>query len=91
MGNDGMEDLCIISPHSGNIAKWIGGKSCATREIALEMGEICAMCQVSTEMAHDLHVSRKCYEISRTLGNLIDLLFFCNKTCFCCEYERRLV
>ena len=30
-------------------------------------------------MVHDLQVSRKCYKISRKLGNLIDLLFFCQK------------
>ena len=31
---------------------------------------------------HDLHVSRKCYKISRNLGNLIDILFFCKKHAF---------
>ena len=31
-------------------------------------------------MEHDLQVSRKCYKISRNLGNLIDLLFFCKKS-----------
>ena len=30
-------------------------------------------------MEQDLQVSRKCYKISRNLGNLIDILFFCNK------------
>ena len=29
----------------------------------------------SPEILHDLQVSRKCYKISRNLGNLIDLLF----------------
>ena len=28
-------------------------------------------------MVHDLQVPRKCYKISRNLGNLIDLLIFC--------------
>ena len=37
--------------------------------------------QMTTEMAdpeivHDRQVSRKCYKISRNLGNLIDLLIF---------------
>ena len=27
-------------------------------------------------------------KISRNVGNLIDLLFFCNKACFLCEFER---
>ena len=31
-------------------------------------------------MVHDLEVSRKCYKISRNLGILIDLLFFCQKS-----------
>ena len=54
-------------------------------------------CQVSRnfreypEMEHDLQVSRKCYKISRNLGNLIDLIFFCKKACFGCESERSLV
>ena len=25
MGNDAVEDLCLIYPHSGNITKWMGG------------------------------------------------------------------
>ena len=43
-------------------------------------------CQVSRnfreapEMGLDLHVSRKCYKISRNLGNLINLIFFCKKS-----------
>ena len=43
-------------------------------------------CQVSRnlrespEMAHDLQVSRKCYKISRNLGNLVNLIFFCKKS-----------
>ena len=37
----------------------------------------------SPEMEHnDLQVSRKCYKISRNLGNLINLIFFFKKTCF---------
>ena len=35
----------------------------------------------SPEMEHDLQVSRKCYKISRNLGNLI-LIFFCQKKAF---------
>ena len=45
----------------------------------------------SLEMVHDLQASRKCYKISRNLGYLIDILFFCKKACFWCESERILV
>ena len=51
-------------------------------------------CQVSQnfcespEMAHGLQVSWKRYKISRKLGNLINLIFFCKNTCFWCESER---
>ena len=38
-------------------------------------------------MEHDLQVSRKCYTISRNLGNLINLIFVCKKACFWCESE----
>ena len=54
-------------------------------------------CQVSRnfrespEMEHDLQVSRKCYKISRNLGSLINLIFFCKKACFWCESGRILV
>ena len=34
----------------------------------------------SPEMEHDLQVSRKCYKISRNLGHLINLIFFCKKS-----------
>ena len=40
------------------------------------------------EREHDLHVSRKCYKISRNLGNLSNLIFFCKKACFWCESDR---
>ena len=30
-----------------------------------------------------------CYTISRNVGTLIELLFFCNKACFWCESDRR--
>ena len=50
-------------------------------------------------MEHDVQVSRKCYKISRNVGNLINLIFFCKKasafgvnpTGFWCESERILV
>ena len=29
-----------------------------------------------------IQVSRQCYTISRNVGNLIDILFSCNKACF---------
>ena len=56
--------------------------------------DVTQTCQVSRnvcespEMVHDFHVSRRCYKISRNVGNLIDILFFCNKTRFWCECER---
>ena len=51
-------------------------------------------CQVSwnfresSEMVHDLQVSRQSCKNSWNVGNLIDLLLFCNKACFWCESER---
>ena len=40
-------------------------------------------------MVHDLQVSRQCYKISGNVRNLIDLLFFCNKTFWCeCQNPR---
>ena len=33
-------------------------------------------------MGHDLQVSRTCYQISRNLGNLINIIFFCKKHAF---------
>ena len=39
-------------------------------------------------MVHDLQFSRQCYKISRNVGNMTDLLFFCNKICFLCDSER---
>ena len=38
----------------------------------------------------DLPSLTECYKISRNVGNLIDILFFCNKACFWCESERLL-
>ena len=76
-----VEEGGVVTPSVSNATVASRGQTC---QVSRNFRE-------SPEITPDLQVSRKCYKISRNLGNLSDLLFFSKKSLFLAYLKKMCV